>query len=144
MTTFGVRAWMHTRVEGPESALRCALRVRRVRFLRGRGAPGRRLFTGGAYPQGMYGVQQFGLSPTALRTLRRQAARDCSTLGQGRCLTSLLPLEMGTQDPAKRVVGDVLELWIDIWLHLTDAQRKRGLGAPTHCLGLQTSTMASS
>ena len=52
-------------------------------------------------------------------------------------------------DPAKRVVGDVLELWIDIWLHFTDAQRKRlsldrGTGAPTHCLCHQTSTMASS
>ena len=28
-------------------------------------------------------------------------------------------------DPAKKVVRDVLELWIDIWLHLTAAQRKR-------------------
>ena len=41
-------------------------------------APGRRLFPGGVYPQSMYGVQQFGLSPTAVRTLRRQAARHAS------------------------------------------------------------------
>ena len=61
----------------------------------------------------MYGVQ------------RRQAARACSTLGQGRCLTSLLALEMGEHDPAKKVVRDMLELWIDIWLHLTAAQRKK-------------------
>ena len=91
----------------------------RVSYLRMRKAPGRRLFFGGLYPQSMNGVQQFGLSPTAVRTLRRQAARACSTLGQGRCLTSLLALEMG------EVVRDVLELWIDIWLHLTAAQRKR-------------------
>ena len=38
---------------------------------------------------------------------------------------SLLALEMGEHDPAKKVVRDVLELWIDIWLHLTAAQRKR-------------------
>ena len=49
----------------------------------------------GYTPQSMYGVQQFGLSPTAVRTLRRQAAWACSTLGHGRCLTSLLALEMG-------------------------------------------------
>ena len=78
----------------------------------GGSAPGRRLFLGGVYP-------------TAVRTLRRQAARACSTLGQGRCLTSLLALEMGEHDPAKKVVRDELELWIDIWLHLTAAQRKR-------------------
>ena len=102
-----------------------ALRAGKVSYLRSRNAPGRRLFLGGVYPQSMYGVQQFGLSPTAVRTLRRQAARACSTLGQGTCLTSLLALEMGEHDPAKKVVRDVLELWIDIWLHLTAAQRKR-------------------
>ena len=103
---------------------RAALRAGKVSYLRSRNAPGRRLFLGGVYPQSMYGVQQFGLSPTAVRSLRRQAARACSTLDQGRCLTSLLALEMGEHDPAKKVVRDVLELWIDIWLHLTAAQRK--------------------
>ena len=102
---------------------RAALRAGRVSYLRLRNAPGRRLFLGGVHPQSMHGVHQFGLSPTAVRTLRRQAARACSTLG--RCLTSLLALEMGEHDPAKKVVRDVLELWIDIWLHLTAAQRKR-------------------
>ena len=90
-----------------------------------RKAPGRRLFLGGVYPQSMYGVQQFGLSPTAVLTLRRQAARACSTLGQGRCLTLLLALEMREHDPAKKIVRDVLELWIDTWLHLTTTQRNR-------------------
>ena len=104
---------------------RAALRAEKVSYLRSRNAPGRRLFLGGVYPQSMYGVQQFGLSPTAVRTLRRQAARACSTLGQGKCLTSLLALEIREHDPAKKVVRDVLELWIDIWLHLTAAQRKR-------------------
>ena len=104
---------------------RAALRAGKVSYLRSRNAPGRRFFLGGVYPQSMYGVQQFGLSPTAVRTRRRQAARACSTLGQGRCLTSLLALEMGEHDLAKKVVRDVLELWIDIWLHLTAAQRKR-------------------
>ena len=104
---------------------KAATRAGRVCFLRTRKAPGRRLFLGGLYPQSIYGVQQFGLSPTAVRTLRRQAARACSTLGPGRCPTSLLALEMGEHDPAKKVVRDVLELWIDIWLHLTAAQRKR-------------------
>ena len=107
---------------------RAALRVRKVSYLRSRNAPGRRLFLGGVCPQSTYGVQQFVLSPTAVRTLRRQAARACSTLGQGRCLTSLLALEMGEHDPAKKVVRDVLEIWIDIWLHLTAAQRKRVFG----------------
>ena len=98
---------------------RAAHRAGRVSYLRMRNAPGRQFFLGGVYPQSVYGVQQFGLSPTAVRTLRRQAARACSTLGHGRCLTSLLALEMGKHDPAKKVVRDVLELWIDIWLHLT-------------------------
>ena len=62
---------------------RAALRARKVSFLRLRNAPGRRLFLGMVYPQSMYGVQQFGLSPTAVRKFRRQAARACSTLGQG-------------------------------------------------------------
>ena len=67
------------------------------------------------------GPAVWALSPTAVRTLRRQAARACSTLGPGRCLTSLLALEMGENDSAKKVVRDVLELWIDIWLHHTAA-----------------------
>ena len=131
-TTSETWALMPTQEEG---ALRrrhkAARRAGRVSFLRIRKAPdknhppGRRLFLGGVLPQSMYGVQQFGLSPTAVRTLRRQAARACSTLGHGRCLTSLLALEMGEQDPAKKVVRHILELWIDIWLHLTVTQRKR-------------------
>ena len=81
-----------------------ALRAGRVRVLCTRRAPGRRRFAR-VYPQQIYGVQQFGLSPTAVRTLRRQAARAWSTLGQGRCLTSALALELGDQDPGKRIVG---------------------------------------
>ena len=77
----------------------------KVCFLRMRKASGRRRFVSGVYPQSMCGVQQFGLSPTAVRTLRRQAARAWSTLGQGRCLTSVLALELGDQDPAKCIVG---------------------------------------
>ena len=84
---------------------KAARRAGRVSYLRMHKAPGRQLFLGGVYRQSMNGVQQFGLSPTAVRTLRRQAARACSTLGHGRCLTSLLALEMGEQDPAKKSSG---------------------------------------
>ena len=48
---------------------RAALGAGRVSYQRLRNAPGRRLFLGGVYPQSMYGVQQFGLSPMAVHTL---------------------------------------------------------------------------
>ena len=74
---------------------------------------GIRLALSGAIPQETYAGRVFGTAPSAL-AIRRRRLGKLMLPTFGRCLDTVLQLELGRGDPAFATVFEILEGWIDI------------------------------
>ena len=93
-------------------------RFRRIRRLR-RSAKlskiSQSLWSMGALPQAVYGHQIYGVSPSSIRTLRRQAGQAIAGTGSGRCLTTLLAMHLGTKDPGLELRRQLVLEFCIVW-----------------------------
>ena len=79
-----------------------------------RWAAGKRLFTTGVAPQGFYHSKVFGLPPSTILAFRRGAGAVCAPKRKGRCLTALLAIEYGKDDPAVAVPIGLFQEWFNL------------------------------
>ena len=74
----------------------------------------RGLLQTGALPQGLWGHQNLGISPTAMKTIRSNAAACTAIGGHGRCATTALALSLGHKnDPAITTALSHLSMYFD-------------------------------
>ena len=98
-------------------------KVRSVKKARG-------LYSSGVAPQGMYGGEAMGFSPTTLKRLRATATRS-QGLPAGACATAALDILTGaTKDPSIAGRVSVLKAWLALWAD--DAVLHRRLAKTWH------------
>ncbi len=75
---------------------------------------GARLILTGALPQASYAWKVLGVAPSVLQQRRRALTSTLARGTAGRCLTTLLALEVRKKDPAFTTVFQLLESWFQI------------------------------
>ncbi|CAK0891739.1 unnamed protein product, partial [Prorocentrum cordatum] len=76
----------------------------------------------GALPRAAYACKVFGMAPSTVTKRRRRVASVVAPRLRGRCLTTLLQLEIGVDDPAFGTVFALLGSWMHI---VSDPQRRK-------------------
>jgi len=71
-----------------------------------------KLFNSGAYPQGTYGFQAYGMDPASLANLRAMASNAVTSQCHGQCATTAIWLHLGLyHDPAVKVPLEQIKMW---------------------------------
>ena len=72
---------------------------------------GRHLFKTGVAPQACYHAKVHGMPPSTVLSVRRGASAACAPKRNGRCLTALLAIEYGKEDPAVSIPVGLFREW---------------------------------
>eukprot|EP00959_Pyramimonas_sp_CCMP1952_P119790 2504745-Pyramimonas_sp.AAC.1 len=81
--------------------------------------PTMRLEAAAAQPAGHYGHQVYGVHGSAMLNMRRRLGHVASSARRGRCLTTVLDLRYGDQDPGYRLPCACLKMWLQTWFSET-------------------------
>ena len=91
-------------------------RMRRISSLAKAVSKARGLLQTGALPQGLWGHQNLGVSPTAMKAIRTNAAAATAIGGHGRCATTALALTLGhDKDPAVTTALSHLSMYFNMF-----------------------------
>jgi ribonuclease HI len=96
------------------SAMKRTTKVRKLTKAARRWAGGRHLFKTGVAPQAFYHTKIHGMPPSSITLTRRGAASVCAPKRSGRCLTALLALEYGKDDPAVAIPIGLFREWLNL------------------------------
>ena len=117
-------------IAGLNAATRIAAAWKQVSKARKRMAAGRtgktaarRVIRRGGLPKVQYDAAIYGMSPSSVQACRREIGSTFASSFRGRCLDTILQLELGDQDPAISQVFKMLDSWMSILASSSQARK---------------------